>query len=353
MTRPIRPHPHKEVGHVPGDSRRQDLSQKFKDAAGSGNSFAAFAALQGLNLLDALVSCLELAESNRSAFDTLAGAATTKERPQFSVRLVKDGAIPSEPFNGIGADNDYHVARVFILQARVEKKRLMGTLWPSAESVASSRLFYPDKVRAVGDRRERVCIIARADVGKGPGMEEQVALFSLGGLYNYAVAKGGTRPAGTTCILTARSVLHASGCNMIGAKTSHGYCGVPSGLFAEFPKDVYGYVDASQYDSGVRPKKGDIFHIRGDNFKDKDGNDTGHDSTHVGIIVNVRADDVWETVEGGASDHVTRSNTRTLISVNSRHGKWAFKGDSTSAGVRPVQGWYSIERIQGRWMTGA
>src|SRR5262249_42898627 len=200
----------------------KNLSEKFKDAAGSGNSSGAFSALQGLNLHDALVSCLELAEANGSAFDALAAAATMKERPQFSVRLVKDGAVPSEPFKGIGADNDYHVARVFILQARAQQKKVVGCLWSSAESIASSRLFYHDHVRAVGDRRDRICAVARADVGRGPGTEEQAALFSLGGLYNYDVAKGGTRPSGTTCILVARSVLYAAGCNMISAKTSRG-----------------------------------------------------------------------------------------------------------------------------------
>jgi hypothetical protein len=52
---------------------------------------------------------------------------------------------------------------------------------------------------------------------------------------------------------------------------------------------------------------------------------------------------------------VTRRRQRKLVEVTSKHGKWAFEDDTeTSAGVRPLQGWWSIDKISGaQWMQGA
>jgi hypothetical protein len=41
----------------------------------------------------------------------------------------------------------------------------------------------------------------------------------------------------------------------------------------------------------------------------------------------VRNDKSWITVEGGASDHVTRRRERQLIAATSKFGKWAFDDD--------------------------
>ena len=329
----------------------QELSRKFKEAAHSGSYDDAFDALQQLSLHDALVSCADAAGSDYRSFFNLSMLSGT-DKGHFAVQLMTTGAMPFGGFAGLTAD-DYNTARVFLLQVREEKPKAAAQ-WDAGWG-CSHCPFYPERVRGVVGRRDRVCAIAEAHAGKGPGTDEQTTLFSLGGLYNYRTAKAGTHPAGgaTTCILVARSILHAAGCNVIGPWTSRGICMVPMGLFGELPRAEFGYVRASEYDNGMRPQRGDIFHIKGANFKDADGVDTGKDSTHVGLIVNVVGPDTWETVEGGGSDHVTSRKSRTLMDVSSSYGKKAFTKDETSAAVRPLQGWYSIDRITGRWMQGA
>ncbi|MEW6209060.1 MAG: hypothetical protein AB1631_11885 [Acidobacteriota bacterium] len=329
----------------------QAFSIKIREAAQSGKYPEAFGYLQELSVLDGLISCLDLAETNLAAFNALAAQATSKGKPQFVVRLVKDGHIPQDAYAGIGADIEYHFSRIFILKARVEKKNLVNALWPKAEGIAKSKPFYPEMIRSQSGRRDRICAVAEKHVNLGPFDGRQVALFSLGGLYDFSAAKAGTKPqkGATTCILFARGVLHAAGCNVIGTNTIRSGS-IVTGLFSELPKSAFGYVPASEYDKGKRPQRGDIFHIRGGNFKNKDGNDTGIDSTHVGIIVDT-VGDTWMTIEGGGGDNVTRRNQRKLVGSSSSHGKWAFHNDNTSAGVRPLQGWYSIDAINsGQWM---
>lgn len=329
----------------------QVISQKLTQAAGSGNYSEAFASLEGLSLLDGLLACLDLAAIDLKSFEALAGQATQKGRPQFLVRLVRDGFIPQDPYAGIGADIDYHFARMFILRARAVRKNLVNSLWPKAEAVAKAEPFYPEMVRGNSGKRDRVCAVAKKHVNMGPHHGEQVALFSLGGLYDFNAANAGTKPqnGATTCILFARGVLHAAGCNVIGLGTFRA-SSIVTGLFSELPKSSFGYVDASEFDKGSRPQRGDIFHIRGGNFRDKNGNDTGNDSSHVGIVI-ATVGDTWITIEGGGGDNVTRDNQRQLVAVNSPHGKWAFKKDDTSAGVRPLQGWYDMDKIySGQWM---
>ncbi len=329
----------------------QALSTKMREAAQSGKYAEAFGYLQELSVVDGLISCLDLAEADLAAFNAMAGQATSKGKPQFVARLVRDGYIPQDAYAGIGSDIEYHFARTFILRSRAERKSLVNSLWPKAEGVAKSKPFYPEMMRSQSGKRDRICAIAEKHVNLGPFDGRQVALFSLGGLYDFPAAKAGTKPqkGATTCILFARGVLHAAGCNVIGSHTIRSGS-IVTGLFTELPKIAFGYVAASEFDKGRRPQRGDIFHIRGGNFKSKDGDDTGIDSTHVGIIVDT-VGDTWITIEGGGGDNVTRRNQRRLVGSNSSHGKWAFHNDNTSAGVRPLQGWYSIDGINsGQWM---
>jgi hypothetical protein len=329
----------------------QPLSGKFKQAAGSGNYSEAVGHLDRLALVDGLISCLELAEANFEAFEALAEQATQKGKPQFVIRLVRNGFVPLDQYAGVGADIEYHFARMFILRARAEKKRLVDSLWGKAEPIARNKPFYPEFVRSNSGKRDRICAIAEKHANLGPHHGQQVALFSLGSLYDFNAAKAGTKPqaGATTCILFARGVFHAAGCNVIGSKTMKNQS-IVTGLFSELPESTFGYVRASEFDKGRRPRRGDVFHIRGGNFKNKDGKDTGIDSSHVGIIIDTIGD-TWITVEGGGGDNVTRRNQRTLVEVNNKHGRWAFQKDQTSAGVRPLQGWYDIDSIySGQWM---
>jgi hypothetical protein len=326
----------------------REASRKFKEAAQAQNADAAFEQLERLPLVDGLVSCLELAEKQRASFDALAKKATGKAKAQFVVRVANEGAIPGDTYSGISSDIEYHFIRIVILRARADKKRLTDALWGKAEDVATVCPFYPEKLKAFPDRRKRICEIARMHSALGPQNPRQAALFSLGGLYDYSKAMAGTHPSGaaTTCLLFSRSVLHAAACNVIGQVTLRCACAVPKGPLAELSQTVYGYIPASELDlpTGKRPQAGDIFHIRGGPFP------SGNDSSHLGVIVQVDGN-TWSTVEGGGGDHVTRSKTRRLVEVKSTYGHWAFDDDATKAGTRPLQGWYSIDKISAQqWM---
>jgi len=324
---------------------------EFKEEAKAQNHSEAFQTLEKMAFVNGLVSCLNLAESDKWAFDSLVGQSMNKkEKPQFCVQVARNGFIPQDLYGGV-ANIEYHFARIFIIRAREEKTKVTSTLWDTSENYAKSKLFYPEVARNAGDKRNRICEFAKQHVNLSPEDGRQVAFFSLGGLYGHSKAKAGTRPKGTTCILFARSVYQAAGCNMIGPHTSRGLCYVPEGLSKVFLMDSYGYVKASELDKGKTPQRGDLFHIRGDNFKDKDGNVTDTDSSHVGIIIAVAdGGKTLTTIEGGASDHVTRQHIRQLVPSNSKHGKWKFADDSTTAGDRPLQGWYSVEQINtGNW----
>jgi hypothetical protein len=77
----------------------QQLSADFKGMAKAGTVDAARTSLQGLNMADALISCLQLAMEDRGAFDRLAASASGTERADFPIRLVEDGAMPQAAFN--------------------------------------------------------------------------------------------------------------------------------------------------------------------------------------------------------------------------------------------------------------
>lgn len=338
----------------------KEQHEKVKATAKAGNHAEALRCLQAFGVYAGIASCVDLAETERAAFEALAAQSTGQPASgwaQFYIRVVKDGFMP--PGMAAMTKDFFDAARHMVLLARAEKKKLVDGLWPKAERVAATKPFFPEMLRRYSNRRERICAIAGDHANLGPGDVKQAVLFSLGGLYSFPAAKAGTKPGiGTTCLLFSRSVLHAAGCNVIGGSTSRFTCNCPSGMMAELPKAAFGYVSAKEYDSpaGARPQRGDVFHIMGDTFKDRTtGQDTGNDSSHVGIIVEVLNDKSWTTVEGGASDHVTRRRQRKLVAATSKHGKWKFEDDTeTTAGARPLQGWWSIAKINGtQWMPGA
>jgi hypothetical protein len=213
-------------------------------------------------------------------------------------------------------------------------------------------------LRAYRGRRARVCAVAQAHANKGPHDQYQIALFSLGGLYDYNVADRGTSPNGTTCLLFARSVLHAAGWNVIDAgprATTRSSCGCPNGtgeldnLYADHPRY---YTRATAAAMAVGPQPGDVFHIQGPNYDSASfGNNI--DSTHVGVVISASGD-TWMTVEGGRGDHVTRARVRKLISAGTE--QWAFEDDVDIAAAkhRPIKGWFDISKLAtNRWMPGA
>jgi hypothetical protein len=259
---------------------------------------------------------------------------------EFLLKVALIGIVPSGVYAGV-EKTDYQAARIFIITMRdLEKDTLKNIGWSESRLLAAGYRFYPEFTE--GNLRDRICEIAIQHVGKGPGMDEQAALFSIGGMFGKNTAMGITKPAGgaTTCILVARAVWHAAGINIIQKDTTFN---VPKGLFATLPKNMFGY---SEFKGGnlseLTVNKGDIFHIQGDNF------DNGNDSSHVGIIINPIGES-WSTVEGGSGNHITKSTMRKLVKVTT--GKWAgrytFEDDMnlTSAGIRPIVGWYSVSKI--------
>lgn len=296
--------------------------------------------LTKLGAFDSLVAILNMAKD----FNTylLLGSLTMFKWKNtyldFLLRVATTGTIPVGVFVGV-EKKDYHNARWFVISAREAEKDLTNKLWGSSREKASKFRFYPEFTS--DGLRDRICQIAQDHVGKGPQMEEQGELFSVGGMFGKSPAMGMTRPAGgaTTCILVARAVWHAAGVNVILKDTT---VNVPKGLFAALPQSTFGYTEFKGDLANLTVKRGDIFHIRGDNFKN------GNDSTHVGIMTSP-AGNVWSTVEGGAGDHITKTNHRKIVKITS--GKWAgkytFENDIniTDAGARPIVGWYSLDKI--------
>lgn len=336
----------------------KDLSDKFKTAAIVGNFSEALSHLQGLCISDALISCFELLAENQDVFNTLSNASNAKQRPNFSVDLVAGGSMPPDEYAGINEDVDLLTGRLFILHMRAERRAAVLRVWGPPDDFASNACFYPEYVRKFGPRRTRICEIAKDHSGLGSGDEMQISLFSLGGRYNYTEATAGTHPSGTTCVLFARSVLHAAGCNVVRPKMS-ALCNVPWGPFPELP---VGYVSVAQFDGGARPVAGDIFHIQGGNYLNKKGEVTTTDSTHVGVIVKVNDDGSWSTIEGGGGNDGYRTGANKREVVSCKYGKWTFRNDigvtgaaavpgQSDKGVRTLRGWWDLSRVnETQWM---
>jgi hypothetical protein len=331
----------------------QQKSADFKAHAEQDNTIAdAMRDLQGLNMSDALISCMQLAIDKPDRFRALRTKAINNERADFVVQVVRDGRMPQGRFNGVGQPfanvagghpTDYHTARVFILSVLASAKK--PKRWPVADSVGPRQVpFFPDVLNFISEARQRMVAIANAHIDLKPESEKQRALFSLGGFYNLNQAlfhprAADGKPTGTSCIIVARSVLHAAGFNAItDGQTPVGNCQV-IGLLAELPESDFG-LDKSvkNFDALPQPHMGDIFWIQGDDFPG------GIDSSHVGIIIST-AGNTWNTIEGGGNDHITRANSRELIKVAHPMGKWAFRNDNTQAGPRPLQGIYNIDKI--------
>lgn len=331
----------------------------FKRMAKAGTLDDARASLQGLNMADALVASLQLAMEDRGAFDRLAASATAAERADFSIRLVGDGAMPQAVFNGVGSSpaagasrggspTDYAIARLFILTLLSSPKR--PRVWPNPNPEIPKQIpFYPEFLNSIGNDRNRIAALARADVDLQPRDDEHRALFSLGGFYDYNKAVFAPAPGqpGTSCVLFARSVLHAAGFNVINSSTPPQSC-QSAGPLADLPNAALDKT-VNRFDAELpKPSMGDIFWIQGDPFPG------GGDSSHVGIILSANGD-TWDTVEGGGTGHITRFNKRMVkaqpaVSANSKTkgkwlGKWCFQNDHTLAGSRPLQGLYNIDRI--------
>lgn len=65
----------------------------------------------------------------------------------------------------------------------------------------------------------RIAAVARAHAGIGPSSPDLPALYTLGGRFDgaavTAMLKAMGQGGGTSCVMTARAIYHAAGCDMI------------------------------------------------------------------------------------------------------------------------------------------
>jgi hypothetical protein len=180
-------------------------------------------------------------------------------------------------------------------------------------------LEFPDSVDA------RIAAVARAHAGLGPKSADLPALYTLGGLFDgaaslrqlEAMGQGG---GGTSCVMTARAIYHAAGCDMIdgGDLTLN----TPSGPMIDLGtptrrtwNDGTKHLEARRgradtannggkafkdNNIDIRPHLtvGDIYYVEGtgDHLYLQRGN--GALAVHVGIIVG-QSGDTYFTVDGG------------------------------------------------------
>lgn len=265
----------------------------------------------------------------------------------FALDLVHDGTMPQKPYANMDW-SDYDNAREVYLRAW-ETKRPPG--WPS-DRVGSAKniCLYPEYLEG-RTRRDAIVQLALSHVGCGPSDRFQANLFCLGGKYTFSIGKLGAHPLGkgTTCMLFARSVLHAAGVNVIGPFTPTS-CSCDSGLSKEI-SHLKCFVDTKKAEAPPQPKPGDVFLIQGPNFGMNDDGSGGYGSGHVGVITSI-AGNQWTVVQGGAPNHINAIGTRTLtpMSGSKEWGTWYFPEDSgvNVKGVkrfRGLQGYWSIDNI--------
>lgn len=246
-----------------------------------------------------------------------------------------DSLTPTiDPFTGWRVNSFLSALR----HAMVNSKALRETM----KKRSGQFIFYPEFYTEFPDSvDERIAAVARAHAGLGPNSPELPALYTLGGLFDGAAAvnhlkemgKGG---GGTTCVMTARGVYHAAGCDMIDGSPIT--LNTPSGPVADLgtptrkmnQKTHKTYLEARRIradlaDDGkafednninIRPHLtiGDIYYVNGtgDHLYLQRGG--GAEAVHVGIIVG-HSGDTYYTVDGGGGRgaDVTLSPLRKMM----------------------------------------
>lgn len=288
------------------------------------------------------------------------------------------GVLPGGPTLLPTVDDRYQVRVSPFLHAL--RMAILSRTAPADErqAVAKKYIFYPEFV--VNDVRSRVSAIARAHSrmgksigGKGAGLDELAALYSLGGFFPRAVAANavnvtvpnpGQTAGGTTCVMTARAIYHAAGANMIGTmpptiNTPKGGTdlGAPRGVRRPIKRkdgtmgeemvavatveraDLDGNWRGYDNDGEAPPqiRTGDIYLLTGEPgymFLMRGGAAV---ADHVGIVVNQIGDRTFETVDGGAGTgaDVVMHERRTLAKVAA--AGWTFTDAGRSYSEADIQ----------------
>jgi len=304
---------------------------------------------QAVNWMDAHGSqaafdgCFALAANTPAAFQALWDSVPYEgdKISDFALDFIYAGAMPQRYYASMGWD-DYDNARFTFLKGFEHK---FPKAWPDRQATAKTVCLYPE-FGFSNTLRQTIIDLAVAHNGLGPGNPYQANLFCLGGRYTYSIGMAGAHPGkpGTTCMLFARSILHAAGVNVIGPNTPKS-CSCDKGLKAEI-QHLNCYVDTKGATSQPQPQPGDVFHIQGGAFT------SGAGSDHVGIIVEI-AGNKWTCIQGGAPDHVTKKVTYTVTPMpgSHAHGNWYFSEDITvtsadgSKSHRGIIGYWNIDQI--------
>lgn len=296
--------------------------------------------LEQTNICIGILGCAALS-NDIAELSRQVSTAAPGSRADFICRIAATGKIPlgTFPIQKI----EYHFSRLSVLMIR-SKLFKFKINWEQYERTAKTACFYPEYLSL--DRRQRICQIALDHSQLGPNDPRQAVLFSLGGFFNYNAVNRQPITVGTTCLLFARGVLHAAGCNGISTSTIRSDCSVKSGE-KDLPIEVQRAKIRDKSPMTFQPGVGSIFHIYGGNYLG-----TEIDSSHFGIIISPNGS-TWQTVEGGQGpdgEHTARV-TRQLIETCPNSGKFYFSGDMAQAErKRVVCGW--IDPTMAAWMDG-
>jgi len=231
--------------------------------------------------------------------------------------------------------------------AMVNSKALKETM----KKRSGQFIFYPEFHTEFPDSvDQRIAAVARAHAGLGPSSPDLPALYTLGGLFDgaeslkhlKAMGQGG---GGTSCVMTARAIYHAAGCDMIDGSPLT--VNTPSGPMidlgtptrktrndgSKYLEHRRGRADTA-HNGGkafkdnnidIRPHLtiGDIYYVEGtgDHLYLARGN--GALAVHVGIIVG-HSGDTYFTVDGGQGKGADVGLSPLRKMTFKKGGGWSF-----------------------------
>lgn len=290
------------------------------------------ATVPSAQVLQPIIDQLAAAATDSGMRSRVAGMAAAANRSAIEDRVLNVmaagalGVLPGgaslkpvlEPIHGWRVNSFLSALR----HAMVNSKPLQATM----KQRAGQFIFYPEFYHEYPDSvDERIAAVARAHCGMGPSSPDLPALYTLGGLFDgaasltqlKAMGQGG---GGTSCVMTARAIYHAAGCDMIdgspltlntpngpvidlGTPTRKTYKQSgkpyldPRRIRADLADDGKPFKDT---DVTIRPHLtiGDIYYVEGTGDHLYLARGGGALAVHVGIIVG-HSGDTYYTVDGG------------------------------------------------------
>ncbi len=221
-----------------------------------------------------------------------------------------------------------------------------GSLGPKLKENASNYFFYPEFFTGTVTMVDRIVRISHAHASMDPSNSETIPLYSLGGYFNYedtmhALPKKGAR--GTTCVMTARAVYHASGAKMIGDRTP--VVGTPSGPDVELGRPSAKVVQHKTMATPTVERErfkdlsvqepalaaGDVYLIQGHGDAQFLGRPGVLDlAAHVGVVVD-KCCRIFTTLDGGQGEGNAITMEKKDLTYDEKWGWSLGKSKSFSA----------------------